>query len=670
MPRRTLTLVLAAPLLTAALAAAPVPVADATLAFSPCVSSAGFSCATVAVPLDRTGGVPGTISLSVEQKLAGATPSQSAVLALAGGPGQAALPYASQLAKAIAPALTTRDLLVFDQRGTGTSGPLSCPIFNDSRALEEATESTFGALVELCALQIGPARGAFTTEESVEDIEAIRHAAGYKKLVLYGTSYGTKVALEYAERYPQYVEALVLDSVVPSSGPEPFDIAKFQAIGPALEELCSNRACAGITSSPLGDLARLTAQLRKHELKGSAYDGSGHRHVVSLGEFNLLLILEAGDLNPALRALLPAAVRSALRHDPGPLLRLSLLAEGLIPNVPASVPNAEAERAAKEEANNALFFATSCEETPFPWRRTAPAATRYEEALAALGAIPSSDFYPFDASSALHAGLIPSCENWPDASAAPPAPSPLPDVPTLLLSGAQDLRTPTSNARSLAAQIPGAQLLVVPYTGHSVLGADFSGCAASAVSTFFTGGAIQPCSAGADPFAPTPIAPTALAYVHSPPGLGGKPGRTLTAVLDAILDLDRQVIAATLQAQRELPSGSSFGGLRGGYARLTSSTAILKRFSFVAGVQLSGTFPVKNGELQPATISIAGAGAAPGKVKFAAGKHVTGTLGGKHFNVSLASVKLSRATGTGEWPAHALAFPLPGLIDAGPAGPR
>jgi pimeloyl-ACP methyl ester carboxylesterase len=670
MSRRTLTLLLATPLLSAALAVTPVPVADASLAFSPCISSAGFSCATAVVPLDRTGAVPGTISLSVQQKLAGLIPSQSAVLALAGGPGQAALPFASELAKAIAPALTSRDLLVFDQRGTGTSDPLNCPIFNDFRVLEQATESTFGALVELCALQIGPARGAFTTNESVEDIEAIRHAAGYKKLVLYGTSYGTKVALEYAERYPQHVEALVLDSVVLTTGPEPFDIAKFQAMAPALEELCSNRACAGITSNPLADLARLTAQLRKHELKGVAYDGAGHRHVVSLGEFNLLLILDAGDLNPALRALLPAAVRSALQHDPGPLLRLSLLAEGLIPNVPKSTPNPEAERTAREEQNNALFFATTCEETPFPWRRAALPATRNEEALSALGAIPSSDFYPFDATSALHGGTLPSCESWPDASVAPAAPGPLPNVPTLLLSGAQDLRTPTSNARSVAAQIPDAQLLVVPYTGHSVLGADFSDCSANAVSTFFAGGAIQPCSTSADTFAPTPIAPTALAKVHSPPGLGGRPGRTLTAVLDAIVDLDRQVIAATLQAQRELPSGSSFGGLRGGYARLTSSTAVLRRFSFVAGVQLSGTFPVKNGELQPATISISGPGAASGAVRFAAGKRVTGTLGGRHFNVSLASVRLSRASASGQWPSHTLFFPLPGLIDARPAGPR
>jgi pimeloyl-ACP methyl ester carboxylesterase len=298
--------------------------------------------------------------------------TQSAVLALAGGPGQAADPLADQLAHAIEPGLATRDLLVFDQRGTGRSNPLSCPVFGDVKALENATESAFGRLVELCALQIGSARGAFTTQESVEDIESLRHTAGYKKLVLYGTSYGTKVALEYAERYPQHVEALVLDSVVPSNGPEPFSIPTFQSISSMLGELCSNGACAGITASPLGELARLVARLHVHRLSGSAYDGAGRRHSVSLGESELLDILEAGDLNPTLRALLPAAVRSALNHDADPLLRLNLLAEGFIPNVPISPGGGESERMAKEEEDNALFVATSCEETPFPWQRSAP----------------------------------------------------------------------------------------------------------------------------------------------------------------------------------------------------------------------------------------------------------------------------------------------------------
>ena len=422
--------------------------ADAALTYGPCQNAAGFSCATMPVPLDRSGKAPGAISLTVERKAAGAIQAQSAVIALAGGPGQAAAPLGELLARAIAPALSTRDLLVFDQRGTGRSAPLNCPVFGNVKALESASESALGALVELCALQIGPARGAFTTQESVEDIESIRHTAGYKKLVLYGTSYGTKVALEYAERYPQHVEALVLDSVVPSSGPNRSRSPTFQAIGSVLGELCSNHACAGITSNPLGDLARLVARLRKHRLSGSAYDGAGHRHSVSLGELELLDILQAGDLNPALRALLPAAVRSALNGDPDPLLRLNLLAEGFIPNVPIRPGQPEAERRQRKKK------ATRCSSRPPARRRPSPGS-------APPGGDPAGRSARLAARAAEHrllpvrhehsAGERPDpriSASWPDASAAPPRRVALPNVPTLILSGAQDLRTPTSGARA------------------------------------------------------------------------------------------------------------------------------------------------------------------------------------------------------------------------------
>jgi pimeloyl-ACP methyl ester carboxylesterase len=39
-----------------------------------------------------------------------------------------------------------------------------------------------------------PRRGLYTTAQTVDDIEALRVANGYGKLVLYGVSYGTKVA--------------------------------------------------------------------------------------------------------------------------------------------------------------------------------------------------------------------------------------------------------------------------------------------------------------------------------------------------------------------------------------------------------------------------------------------------------------------------------------------
>jgi pimeloyl-ACP methyl ester carboxylesterase len=639
---------LAATLSLTALSAANAPPARA-LAYVPCPTSPAFSCTTLPVPLARSGAAPGEISLSLELKQTGSVPSRDAVAVLAGGPGQAALPLGEFAAKALAPALAGRDLIVFDQRGTGSSDPLSCPAL-------ESFGSGPGQLSEQCALQIGPARGAFTTQESVEDIEAIRQAGGYEKLVLYGTSYGTKVALEYAERYPQHVEAMVLDSVVPTDGPEPFAVPTFQAIVPVLEELCSNGACASITANPIAALASLNARLRKRVLNGSVYDGSGHRHPATLNEVGLLDILEAGDLNPALRALLPAAVSSALRNDPDPLLRLSLLAQGLIPNVPNHTTESS------EGIDEALFLTTSCEETPFPWQRSGSPTSRLAEALAALHAMPNSAFYPFDASTALGNSLVSACAGWPDASPPPPAPSALPNVPTLILSGAQDLRTPTTNARAVAAQIPDAQLLVVPFTGHSVIGADFSGCAEQAVAAFFAAAPVQACTSSTDLFAPTPLTPTKLAYVHSPSGLGGRPGRTLTAALDTVVDLNRQVIGATLQADQELPSGSSFGGLHGGYARLGSSFVILKDLSFVPGVQLSGTIPVKDGALQTATLHITGAEASAGTVRVgSASKQVTGVLGGKRFDVNLAKVKLSRYTAASEWPSHPVSFPLPGL---------
>jgi pimeloyl-ACP methyl ester carboxylesterase len=613
------------------------------LSFIPCAGSGGFQCASLTVPLDRAGAVGGTISLSVERKPSAAVPSRDAVVALAGGPGQAALPLTEFISQAIAPALGSRDLLVFDQRGTGSSDPLGCAAF------ELFSPAPASRLYEQCAVEIGPARGGFTTQESVQDLEALREAGGYEKLVLYGTSYGTKVALEYAERYPQNVEALVLDSVVPSDGPEPFAIPTFGAIAGVLDELCANGACAGITSNPVGDVARLAAQLRRRVLSGSVYDGAGERHSSTLDEQGLLDVLEAGDLNPALRALLPAAVQAAMHRDPDPLLRLQQLSEGLIPNVPEESPPSEAS----QEIDETLFATTSCEEIPFPWQRDGASATRLSEALAYLHAQPASDFYPFDAVTAFANSLVPECASWPDASPSPPPESALPDVPTLILSGEQDLRTPTADARSVAARIPDAQLLVVPFTGHSVIGSDLSDCASLAVTAFFAGNPVQACAPASNQFAPTPLTPTELAAVRPPSGLAGRPGRTLVAVLDTLVDLNRQVIAATLQANGELPSGSSFGGLHGGYAKLSSSAATLSDFSLVPGVELSATFPVHHGELQTSTIRISGSQASAGSVRFGAtSTHVTGTLGGRRFDVSLARVRLAR-TGSREWPSRA-----------------
>src|SRR4051794_6864899 len=97
------------------------PAARAAIAYAPC-EPAGYQCGQLPVPIDRAGAVPGTLTLSIKRAVATSNPTAAAVVALAGGPGQAALPSVTEFASILGPALTNRDLVVFDQRGTGASG--------------------------------------------------------------------------------------------------------------------------------------------------------------------------------------------------------------------------------------------------------------------------------------------------------------------------------------------------------------------------------------------------------------------------------------------------------------------------------------------------------------------------------------------------------------------
>src|SRR5512132_2873069 len=225
------------------------PGAHAAIPYAPC-QPAGFQCGQLAVPLDRTGAVPGTVTLNVKRVVAASNPTATAVVALAGGPGQAAIPVATEFASILGPALASRDLLVYDQRGTGSSGRLSCPAFDRG----------IGSIVDAaaaCANQLGPGRAFFRTSDSVDDIEALRVESGYQKLVLFGVSYGTKVALDYAAKYPANVESLVLDSVVTPEGSDVLNVSTFNSIPRALGELCSVGGCKGITTSVGHDLFNL-----------------------------------------------------------------------------------------------------------------------------------------------------------------------------------------------------------------------------------------------------------------------------------------------------------------------------------------------------------------------------------------------------------------------------
>ncbi|WP_445151497.1 alpha/beta fold hydrolase [Baekduia sp. Peel2402] len=598
-------------------------IASADLPWAAC-PTAGFECSSLAVPLDRANPAGEQVTLSVSRVKAASNPSNVAVVPLAGGPGQAALPLKQTFASVMQPAIANRDLLVFDQRGTGASGALSCKALSQRGSIVKLSES--------CANEIGPRRGFFRTADSVQDIEALRVAGGYAKLVLFGVSYGTKVAEDYAAAYPQNVEALVLDSVVLPEGPDPFQRSTLVGAPRVLQDLCAGTACKGATDNVTRDLSSIASKLRKKALRGKVVLSSGKRETLAMGQNDLVAILLAGDLNPTLRAELPGSMRAALRGDAAPLLRLAVRSEGLTTGLSDLTGHAVDEGG----DSDALFLATTCEEAPFQWTRAAGVDQRYDEVTAAAQAIPKAQLGPFSPAAAVQGGPIPYCIGWPDASPAPAPSAPLPAVRTLVLDGQMDLRTPYEDAAQIAQRIPGAAVVQVPYTGHSTVSADLtedSACTKTALATFFAGQTPGPCAASSNPYAPTRRPPTTFGTVNAK----GKRNKTILSAASTITDAARQMIGDAL-ALGALPR--HVAGLRGGNATIHEDGSFrLNSYQYVKGVVVSGSVDANRN----AKVTIHGGGALRGSLRLSASGKITGTLGGKKVSISASASAASAA---------------------------
>jgi pimeloyl-ACP methyl ester carboxylesterase len=562
----------------ALLAVAATLVAPAQAGAAPHFTRCGaylFGCARVSVPLDRTGVTPGHVSLFVKRIRAQKRPRRGALVVLAGGPGQSATEaFEGDGIGVLAPAFRHRDLIVFDQRGTGRSGLLRC------RALERSNLFDAGRAAGRCAGRLGARRFHYTSRDSVEDIEALRVALGLHKIAIYGTSYGVKVALGYALTYPANVERLVLDSVLEVDGPDPLYLPTLEAIPRVLRSLCRS-GCDSFTADPLDDLARLVRRMGARGLRGQVVDPHGRRRPARLSRGELFLMLIAGDFDPALRAALPGAVRAALDGDTMPLLRLGRRSFSV-----------EGEPPPPRLLSTALFTATTCEEMRFPWARATPPdpAQRQRDAAAAAALIPDAAFFPFDRASLLDNDLLQLCDRWP-ASPVEPAfgPGPMPDVPVLLLEGEDDLRTPVEGAQRVAAQFPQAKLVVAPATGHSTLGSDASGCTERAFAHFFRDQPVSTaCPRRRREFPASPPPPTALSQVPLTAGVGGMRGRALTALALTLRDVGEDTLTRFIFDERD-PDLARGGGLRAGRYRLDGDNRLhLANVTFVPGVRVSG----------------------------------------------------------------------------------
>jgi pimeloyl-ACP methyl ester carboxylesterase len=586
--------------------------------FRPCARASPLLCARLTVPLDRSGAVPGTVNLHAE-RLRARGRRDGALFALAGGPGEAATPYVFDWAFTFNAALRNRDLVVFDQRGTGLSGALRCrglfvPVTRTP--LEQAQAA------ERCAQSLGPRRAFYTTRDSVDDIDAVRRAVGVDKITLFGVSYGTKVALGYAAKYPQHVERLVLDSVVEPTGPGAFGEESLAAVPRVLRTLCL-RGCEDITTDVLGDLTAVLASMRGGLLYGPLVGIDGRRQRARIGRLRLMSLLFAGDFDPTLRAELPAALRAAREGDRAPLLRLALRSERGAGPTPASL------------LSDALYAATVCEEGPLPWDRATPVGARAGAAEATVRTLPPASLGPFDRTSVLF-GSAPFqlCSRWPTTPAAPRLPDgPFPAVPTLVLSGEDDLRTPLESARRIAARIPGATLVSVPDMGHSVLNGFPRRCGVRAADDFFAGRAVRPCVPRRRTFPTLPRIPRSLTQVDPEPHVGGRPGRTITAVGLTLADALDQLLGASLLAGFE-QDVLRVAGLRAGYVRAGAERVELHGVVYVPGVRVRGQITFS--DRPHGVFRITGRSAARGTLVFRRDGSVTGRLGGRRVRVASA----------------------------------
>lgn len=155
-----------------------------------------------------------------------AQPAADLVTFLDGGPGGAATEDFPGINSAFAPLLKDHHVLLIDQRGTGSSHPLDCPQLRmatrqDAEQLEQLTRDPAKAqsLLDDCLKEIGARADPrfYTTTDATQDLETVRRALGNPKLNLIGGSYGTRMAQQYAARFPDGVRSIVLDSPVPNS---------------------------------------------------------------------------------------------------------------------------------------------------------------------------------------------------------------------------------------------------------------------------------------------------------------------------------------------------------------------------------------------------------------------------------------------------------------------
>ncbi|HET9019101.1 MAG TPA: alpha/beta fold hydrolase, partial [Acetobacteraceae bacterium] len=489
-------------------------------------------------------------------------PALGLIVGAEGGPGYATTEARANYLTLFWPLMDRRDLLLMDNRGTGTSGAIDC------RALQEARGQTVAA-VGACGRSLGAAAALYGTGLAADDLAALLDALGAGQVDLYGDSYGTFFAQVFAGRHPDRLRSLVLDGAYPVIGEDPFYGAAGAAVRRTLDAACRRApVCRTLPGTALERIGRLLDRLRAHPITAATQDIDGTKMTVTLDPpaiGNVLYDGTSGSLN--LREI-DAAARALLdADDPVPLLRLvaeNIRTEG--DGMPAGPP---------ATYSRGLNAAVSCMDYPQLYDMTAPAAARRAQAASRIAAKQAADpgvYAPLTIADwqrlPLDISVLAQCENWP--LPAPPYPpgrpvppgAAYPAVPALVISGEMDILTTPEEGGIVARQFPAARRVVLANSFHVDAIGDTDDCASAIVRRFVASGGDPgdtACAAGIRPLRLPPGFPRHAGDMAPATPL---PGNAASAAGRALAAAAVQTAGDALA--RWWLTDSSMPGLRGG----------------------------------------------------------------------------------------------------------
>ncbi len=418
-------------------------------------------CANFPVPenWDEPAGRHIGLRIALVRSLA-AQPESDLVVFLDGGPGGAATDDYPTIAAAMAPLRRRHHILLMDQRGTGGSNALSCgeelsletdpaPPRAVAGGIDRAAQL---ARIRACVLRLTPkaAPQYYATTDAVRDLEALRAALGGVALDLVGISYGTRLAQQYAARYPQAVRAIVLDSAVPNR------LALLSEHAANLEDVVRRRlarcredpACTGRFGDPYASLQAVQQRLRSHPQSVEVRDPQSFAlERRTLGPDELAALIRFYLYSAPASALLPFVIDEARQGRYAPLLEQSQLVVDEV----------------SRNLSGGMAASVLCTED------------------ADLLADPASDDGTLLGGGPVRTARL-ACAAWPHRDRPSDFHKPfVVQIPVLVLAGEFDPVTPPRYGAEIAAALPRARVLLAPGQGHAVLGA---GCMPRLVGEF------------------------------------------------------------------------------------------------------------------------------------------------------------------------------------------